>query len=208
MATITITNASSTAKVYMPELYTTLAASGTITLTRPAIQLTRMPDLMQKVTAGTVTLTVTYDSNEKASGLLLPPKAISGTDFQPVASTTLLSGTVRIRKSFTAGVGGTADDITVYAVGTLPYSKLRILRCTGYISAGNGGGVTIGVFSATGGGGTQAGEIDCTSTGFCPPTATVTATQVLTNSGTVGLFLRRSDNTLAGEVVIVARPET
>lgn len=207
MSTIVITNLSSTASVNLQDLYTYLGPSKSITITRPAITLSSMPTVMAAYAAGSISLSITYDANETGSGLLLPPQSITGDDFQPVAATDLLSGTVCIRKALTAGGGGAADDVTIYAVNTLPYSKMRILLVEGYISAGNAGGRSVQIRGAAAGGGTLVGTVAAVNTGYNGMSG-VTATQVLTNGASVGLFARRSDSAIAGEVLVWFRPET
>jgi hypothetical protein len=62
--------------------------------------------------------------------------------------------------------------------------------------------------SAAAGGGTLAAEIDAAANGRRGQTATVTASQVFTPGALVGLFLRRSDSAIAGEVFIAVRRES
>lgn len=197
MATIVVTNVGAS-EVYCSDLYTSIAAGASVTTTRTAGDLSRMAGLHALVAAGSCTVAVTYSDAEKASGMVDTGAAAS--------AAAGLGDTDVIRVPLVAGTPGTADDVTVYAVNTLPYKKLRVLDAYAVISTGIAG--TLQVRSAAAGAGTLCAEIDSTNTGRAGQTATVTASQVLTNGASVGLFVRRSDRGVAGEVHIVVRPET
>jgi hypothetical protein len=117
----------------------------------------------------------------------------------------LLSGDFEIRKSFTAGVAGTPDDVAIFAAGAVP-GKMRILAVEGVVATAIVA-TTLQVRTLAGGLGTLVGEIAGTPAGHQSSTSTVTATQVVTPGPTIGLFLRRSDRGVAGEVIIRGRYE-
>lgn len=198
MATVTITNGGSS-DVYCSDLYTTIAAGKSVSTDRSLAQLQSMKSLQALVAAGSVTVSVAYTADEKASGLV-------GQGDQAVAATGLSDAQI-IRVALTAGGGGSADDVTVHAVNTLPYKKMRIVDAVAYVSAGASAGRTVQVRSAAAGAGTLCAEMGATANGRQGQTATVTASQLLTNGASVGLFIRRSDSAIAGEVLITVRPE-
>jgi hypothetical protein len=107
---------------------------------------------------------------------------------------------------YSVSATGAADDVTVFAAGSLP-CKMRILDAFAYVSQLFSTS-TLQVRSAAAAGGTLCAEMASTVAGRNTQTATVTATQVLTPSATTGLFIRRSNNVVTGEVIIRARRES
>ena len=200
MATLTVTNPGST-DIYVADLYCTVKAGASVSTTRYNADLTKMAGLHGLVQAGSLTVTVAYSAAEIASGLV---------DVGPTAASST-SGTVGdenvVRFALTAGGGGSADDVTLYALGALPYKKMRIVDAWAMISAGAAGGRTIGVRTATGGAGTLCAEVSAAATGRGGQTATVTASSAITSGASVGLFARRSDSAIAGELFVAIRPE-
>lgn len=197
MATLTVVNLTAN-PVYCSDLYTTLQPNGTVTTTRYASDLPRMASLQALIAAGTVSASVQYVATELASGLVgqgLPQGSATGIAPEEI-----------IRVPFTAGAGGAPDDITVYAVNTLPAPKLRILDM--YVEVATAvGASTVSARSAAAGGGTLCAQCASAATGRNGQNNVVTASQVLTNGASVGLFIRRSDSGIAGEAFITVRPE-
>lgn len=200
MATITVTNISS-GEVYLSDLYTKLAASASVSTDRAVSDLSKMKGLQSLVAAGSCTVSIAYTADEKNSGMVDEGEGAVG------ATGTTMSTCQIIRLPIAAGGGGSADDVTVYALGALPFKKMRIVDVVAYVSAGASGGRTMQVRSAAAGAGTLCGEVGAAANGRQAQTVTVTATQVLTNGGTVGLFVRRSDSAIAGEIEITVRQE-
>jgi hypothetical protein len=203
MATITVTNLTPDS-VYIGDLYTNIPASGSVVLSRPAATLSSMSALMKAVAASQVTVAVVYDAHETASGLLVPPEAVDATDMAAVAATSAAAGAQTIRKAFTAGAGGSPDDVVVYAVNTLPY-KMRIMDAYALVSTAVAAS-TLDVRSAAAGAGTVAASMSAAAAGRAA--STVTASVVLSPGAAVGLFVRRSDSGIAGEVVLSVRRES
>lgn len=197
MATITITNLTA-ADVAIADLYGTLPASGTLTTSRSQSDLANMTALQALIQAGTVSLAIAYTAAEKAAGLV-------GQGDGAVAASGLSDEQV-IRVPFTALAAGTADDVTVFAVNTLPYKKMRIIEAVALISTAIGA-TTMQVRTAAAAGGTLCAELSSGATGRQLQNNTVTASQVITNGASVGLFIRRSDRGVAGEVFIRVRAE-
>jgi len=199
MATITVSNPGSTA-VYCGDLYCSIAAGGSVTTTRAVSDLSRMASLQSLIAAGTVTMSIVYSAAERASGLV--------PETEVAAAATGVGDMETLRFTLTAGGGGSPDDVTLYDLGALPYKKFRIVDAYAYVSAGNSGGRTIQIRTASGGSGTLCAEISAATGGRTEQTTSVTATSAITNSSTVGLFARRSDSAIAGEVVIQIRIES
>lgn len=202
MATLTITNVSDEAKA-IGDIYRTLAVDESVTVTRTAAQITGMTSLQKLVTAGDVTLAIEWSADELGSGLQAPTASVEGGDIAPVAATAAAGGLMVIRKAFTALAAGTADDVTVFAVDELP-AKFRVVDAHAFIvTAVNPS--TIALRTAAAAGGTLLGTLDTAATGRVSMTGTATA--VATPAADAGLFLRRSDRGVAGEVIIICRPE-
>lgn len=198
MATVTILNLTAS-PVYVSDIYTSVPANASLDITRSVSDLSRMAALQSLIAAGSLSAAVTYSADEKASGLI---------DVGTTASAaTGIGDEDIIRVPFAAGVAGTADDVTVYALNSLPYKKLRILDAWAIVATAIGG-TTLQVRTQSGGAGTLCAEMSSASTGRAGETATVTASQAITSGASVGLFVRRSDRGVAGEVFIKVRPET
>jgi len=194
MATIVVTNLSSTASVYCSDLYTLIAPSASVTTTRAVSDLSRMASLQALVAAGSVGVAITYSAAEQASGLVNEGETATsqGSKFQSVQT---------LRFAFAAGAGGSADDVTIYALGTLPYAKMRVLKMESLVATAVGAS-TLQLRTVSGGAGTLLAATAGTPTGYVGPNTSVTATSQVVSSSSVGLFLRRSDSGIAGEVLI------
>ena len=203
MATVVLTNPGASA-VYVSDIYASVPANDALSITRSPTDLVNMPDLAKKIADGDLTMTVSYTADELASGLVSPPNAVEAVDIAEVAADATGSPVSVVRKTFTAGGGG-ADDVTVFAVNTLPF-KARVVDAWAFVSTAVGGS-SITLRTAAGGGGTDLGAVSTAATGraaFSPPSD---ATVVATPGAAVGLFLRRSDDATAGEIFIVLRRE-
>jgi hypothetical protein len=198
MATLVVSNLT-TSPVFVTDLYATVPASGSISTSRASSDLPRMASLQALIAAGTLAAAITYTAAEKASGLVdvgTPAPGASGIGDDDV-----------IRIPFTALVAGTPDDVVLYALNALPYKKMRIVDAFAIVSTAIAA-TTLQVRTVSGGAGTLCAEMSSATAGRQGQTATVTASQVITNGASVGLFLRRSDRGVAGEIVITVRPET
>ena len=198
MATLTVQNLTSS-PVYIRDLYATIAPNGSISTIRFESDLSRMGGLQAAIAAGQVAASIQLSSTEQSSGLLA----------QGIAQgpATGVSPEEVVRVSLVAGVGATPDDVLVYAADHLPAAKMRIMEAYAVISTAGGVGSTLQVRTAVSGGGTLCAEISAHTAGHADQDNTVTATQVITNGSTVGLWVHRTDNTTAGEVFITLRPE-
>lgn len=206
MADITITNVSGVDQ-YVGDFYLNLPAGTARTLVgRSASELTGAPALAALVAAGLVTVSVAYSAAEVAAGFQSPPNAIQAQDMAAVDATELASGLVLIRKVLAAGGGGAPDDVTIYAVNTLPF-KLRVVDAWSYVSAGNAGGRKVDLRSAAAGGGSLVSTLPAVNLGRNGADPAILASVVLTPGALVGLFARRSDSAIAAEVFLLARRE-
>lgn len=206
MADVTLTNLT-TSPLPLGDLYTSIPASGSIVISRFTSDLARMQSVQAAVAAGTLAVSVVLTAAEAASGLTTAAGSVEAEDVAAVADTTIAAAPFEIRKSFTALAAGTADDVTIYAAGALPF-KMRILDVYALVStAGAGGAMTLTVRDQSGGLGTAVATIDDSGAGRIAPTA-FTATTLLTPGATKGLFIRRDERDVAGEVVIKARRES
>lgn len=204
MAQITITNVSADA-FYLNDIYASIPAGESVETKRAISEISAMAGLQAAVTAGVLTFAVAYDADELASGLALAagpsiPAAVEATD--------LVAAPISIRKALVSGgAAGTADDVTIYAVNNLPYA-IRILDAHAVISTAAGGS-SLTVRSAAAGGGTQAAVVSSAAAGIARATAlgTSNTSVLLTPGSAVGLFVRRSDRSVVGEIVITARRE-
>lgn len=201
MASLVITNLTSS-PVYLRDLYTTVAASGSVTTTRSASDLANMSGLQELVADGVVSVAYTRSADEVASGLDAPP-VIDGVDLAAVAAAAVVSSSAVLRFSFTAGVAGTADDVTVFAVNALPF-KFRVVDCWAFVATAVGAS-TWAVRTAAAGAGTLLATLDSGTTGRKQMTGTATA--LATPGASAGLFVRRSDRGTAGEVFVLVRKE-
>lgn len=203
MATVTITNLTSAA-VYVGDLYTEVPASSSIEIDRTPSDLAGMVSLQKLVQDGSVSVAVEYTAAEQAAGWAGAPDATEAADIAPVAADATFSPEIVVRKVLTGGVTGTADDVTVCALNHLPF-KARIIDAWAVLSAGVAAS-TLQVRSAAAGGGTLAATLDSSAAGVAR-VSTLTGTQVFTPGSSVGLFVRRSDRAVAGEIFIKLRRE-
>lgn len=105
--------------------------------------------------------------------------------------------TITVRVPFTAGVAGTADDVTIFATGGIPH-KYRVLKTEVLVSTLKAA-ATVTLYSAIAGGGTQLSTaISVAATGRIIDANAATNIVAKTD----GIFLRRSDRSCAGEVII------
>ena len=103
-----------------------------------------------------------------------------------------------IRVAFAAGGGGSADDVTIYAAAA-PFA-FRIIDVTVLVATAVGGS-TAQLRDTTGGGGaTLSSSLSTAATGTVRNADT--ATRTVASAGSV--YLRRSDNGVAGEIIIKA----
>lgn len=204
MAQVTVTNISAN-PVCINDFYRTLAPSESVTVTRSPADLTALYSLQQAMAANTVSVSITYSSDEVASGLISPPSATQAIDMMPVVATAADAPLITIRKAFVAGTPGTADDVAIFAANALPY-KFRVLDAVAYVATAIGGS-TLMVYSQAAAAGTKLAEMDSATTG---PHAqqTMTATAVAAPATLEGLFIRRSDRGVAGEVILTVRRES
>jgi len=202
MATLTITNVSTTPQA-IGDIYRTLAVGEAVSVTRTPTQIPNMVSLQKLIAAGSVTISMALSADEIASGLATPSGAVESRDVAPVAATDAAGSLTVIRKAFTAGTPGTADDVTIFAVDTLP-AKMRVVDAHAFISTAIGA-TTVALYTAAAAGGTLLGTMSSAATGRVAMTGTATA--VATPGASAGLFLRRSDRGVAGEVIVICRPE-
>ena len=198
-----VTNISASS-VTIRDLYKTLAPGESVSFSRPSSHLPTMGGLQAAIMAGTVTFTATPTAAEVASGLLAPPASIQAVDMQPVDPTGVDAGEIVWRVPLVAGVGGTADDVTGFALNAVPY-KARIMSVRGLVLTAVGA-ATVQVRTQAAGAGTLIGTLDFGTVGNAALTG-FTSSVVLTPGSTVGLFARRSNNTVAGEIFLGVRRE-
>lgn len=121
-----------------------------------------------------------------------------------VADAVGLSALQTIRKAFTAGGGGAPDDVVIYNANA-PFG-FRVVDTAALISTAIASETVTLRDAAAGGGNALSDDLDAATVGRKrDPAATVTATGTVAVAGT--LVLRRSDNGLAGEVIVTIRPE-
>ena len=207
MATLTIANVSSS-DFFLNDIYATIAAGDSIQVTRSPAEISSMVGLQTAVADAVLTASVAFSADELASGIGLPivSESVSAGSIAPVLSTVPASPLITIYKALdSGGASGTPDDVVIYAVNNLPY-KIRILSAEARISTAVASS-TLNVRSTTGGGGTlAAGPIDSGTAGIASATGP-NATVVLTPGASVGLFVRRSDRSVVGQIIITARIE-
>jgi len=201
---ITITN-SGTDLLPLSDIYRTLAVGESITVSRSASDLPRMKGLQAAIAAGTATVTVAPTASELASGLLSAPQAIEAADLAPVAAATLIGLTQTLRIPLTSGgAAGTNDDVTAYALNTVPY-KCRVVDMWALVST-NAAGTSLDLRTQAAGAGSSLGTVSANATGVARMAA-ATATAVVTPGSSVGLFVRR-DRSVVGELFVVLRRES
>lgn len=216
MATIRITNLTA-ADYWLNDIYTSVPASSFIDVTRTPAEISSMKGLEAAVAGGTLSAAVTYSADEQAAlasgngplASLLVPGSLSPAPVAPVAATDILALPITLLKDMASGgAPGTADDVTIYAVNTLPY-KIRILDVQANIRTAAAAS-TLEVRSEAGGLGTLAATVDSGATGtvHAASLGSSNVSVVLTPGALVGLFVRRSDRSVTGEVLITARRES
>lgn len=204
MATIIVTNLD-TVPTTVGDLYTTLAVGGSVTTSRALTDLPRMANLQNLIANGKVSLSVTNTADESASGLASSPNSVGADDFASVSAATVAAPLQTMYVSIASGGGGSPADSTLFAVNTFPY-KVRVMDVVGYVSTAVAAS-TVTVRTAAAGGGALLGSLDSATTGRKETTAPV-GTTVVTPGGAVGLFVRRSDNGVACEVMLTVRRES
>lgn len=204
MATLVITNLAAV-PVPLSDLGSkTLAVGESVTIERAGSDLARMKSVIAATGRGDISVAVTPSADELASGLLAPPQSVQGADVAPVAAADVFGGPlIVVRKTFTAAPAGAPDDVTLAALGGLPY-KFRVVGGFLYLSAAVGAS-TATVRSRSGGAGTALAAFDSSLSVGVP---TNTATAAIAPASTEGLFLRRSDRSIAGEVILLLRRES
>jgi hypothetical protein len=202
MATLEITNIVSE-DVYLADLYTSIAVGESKSIERSASDLPRMRSLQQAMADGKVSLAVTYSADEAASGLHAPPSTIEAGDMAPVAAATPAAGLAVIYKPFAAGGGGSPDDVEIFPAGSLPF-KFRVVDFALYVSTAVGAS-SAEIRDEAGGGGNLLASASSAATGRVANAENATA--VATPGATKGLFVRRSDDGVAGEAILFVRPE-
>lgn len=205
---ITVTNITSpSAPVTLGDIYKTLANTGDfVQFTRKASDLPRMTSLQAALAAGAVSIVIVPTADEVASGLLAAPQTVQAVDMAPVAAAGIDAPEITLRVPIVAGVGGAADDVTVYAAGALPY-KFRILWARMVVAA-TPGASTAAVRTRAAGAGTLLATMNTGTAGLVPSPNSGFATSVVTPAALDGLFVRRSDNTIGGELHICIRRES
>jgi hypothetical protein len=203
---LVITNLSATDPVTIRDLYTTIAPSGVVTITRKASELPAMGGLQAALAAGAVSLSVTPTADEIASGLLAAPQTVQAADSAPVAAAAVDAMDITMRLPFAAAAAGTADDVTIYALNALPY-KMRVIWAKAIVGTAIGS-ATAAVRTQSAGAGTLVATMDFGTAGLVPSPNTGFATVVLTPGSSVGLFVRRSDRGVAGEILLSVRRES
>lgn len=193
---VTITNISSE-QVYVGDIYTAIEAGKSVTVERSTSDLSDMKALMALMSQAKVTVATVATADEAASGFLDQAAGV------PAA--TKVADDFVIRCPFPVGAGG-ADDVQIYALNKVPF-KFRVMGGRALVSVAGAGGSLVQARTAAAVGGTLLQEFSTATTGNQDPTATVTATQVVTPGASVGLFLRRSDSTAVGEVLLDCRRE-
>lgn len=218
MATLRITNLT-TSDYWLNDIYTAVPASTAavpyVDVVRSPAEISSMDGLQDAVAAGTLSAAVTYSADELAAidsanqplASLLVDGAVTDSAIAPVAASAIAAAPVTFYKAFAAAAAGTPDDVTVYAVNTLPYA-IRITGASASVATAIGGS-TLAIRSAAGGAGTLAATISSAAAGLIPAVSlgAGNASVVLTPGALVGLFIRRSDRGVAGEVFIQARRE-
>lgn len=206
MATFTITNLTSE-DIYLGDFYAWCRVGTPMVLeNRSADEVSGLRVTQEQLAAGNISFVITSTAAELASGLLAPSNTVEARDFQQVAAADVAAPVQVLFKAFAAGVGGSPDDVVVYAAGELPY-KMRILDVIGFVDT-TVVAATVDVQDEAAGAGTTAATLDfATATGRVT-NDTFTGTTVYDTGATKGLFLRRSDDGVAGEVLIYVRRES
>jgi len=205
MATITITNLTG-AVVHVGDLYADIPANGALVLNnRSALELDGMQSLKDLILATSVSVSIAYSAADVAAGFMTPAQSVQAVDIIPVVADGSMNPVAILRKAMVAGGGG-ADDVTIYAAGQLPF-KMRVCDVFAFVKTAAGGS-TVAVRTRAAGAGTLLSTVDSAATGRVAGAAPSDATVVATPGALEGLFLRRSDNTVVGEVFVLLRPES
>jgi hypothetical protein len=201
MATLLITNLSS-GVVNLGDFYTSLAVGASISVDRRPGEIPLLSALMASLSAGDVSMSVTYTADEIASGLQSPDKAVEARDMAPgVAGGDGLDPGILMKFDVPVGGGG-ADEVTLIAAGALPY-PFQVCDVWANISTAAAGSWVLG--DEAGGAGTDIATLDSTTTGVrVPSTAPLTSIAVALGAAK-GLFLARSDSTAVGEVFALVK---
>ena len=202
---LVVTNISSS-PVYIRDLYVEIPVGGSVTTERSGSDLSGMEGLIDALDAGTVSVAITPTAAEVASGFLTPPQAVEARDMAPVAAASVASGLVLLRVPLTAGITAAADDVIAYAANSLPF-KFRVLDAWAMIST-HIALSTLNVYTRAAAAGTLlAGPISSATAGIARMTGP-NASALATPGATEGLFVRRSDDQVAGEVCLLVRVES
>jgi hypothetical protein len=145
-----------------------------------------------------------------ASGSTYPsPAALAPNVVTPANQATAdaqgLSALQTLRVPFTAGGGGSADDVSIYSGGTLAPFKFRVLHTLLIVSTAVGGKTVTLRDAASGGGNALSDALSAAATGVVQDAAH-TATRTIAAAGS--LYIHRSDSGIAGELIVLIRPET
>lgn len=180
---ITVTNLSSTNPVFVSSMYTTIAASASITTKRTIAQVAADQQLISLITSSAVSIAFTEETGDDVGGL---------GDLDPgVASTRT------IRKTFTAGAGGSADDVVIYTASA-PFPCV-IVDVVAIVSTAVSGSTLTLRDTAAGAGTALSDALASATTGVKRNTTATTAPAVARNGS---LIIRRSDSGIAGQVIV------
>jgi predicted RecA/RadA family phage recombinase len=134
-------------------------------------------------------------STPPAGGLTeVAPEDLSDADGSGFAIPLVLSATLE------AGVGGNPDDVQVYAVDTLPFPFV-VFKVEAAYTAGHGVGQSLEIRTAAGGLGTLVATVGAEDS---DDQVLIADPDAVIPGETAGLFVRRSDDALAGVVVLHA----
>jgi len=202
---IVVTNIS-TAPVYIRDFYTEIPVGGSVTTERSGSDLSDMEGLIAALDAGTVTVSITPTAAEIASGFLTPPQAVQAVDMAPVAAADVAAGLIVLRVPLVAAVAGAPDDVSVYPANSLPF-KFRVIDAWALISTGVALS-NLNVYTRAAGAGTLlAGPLDATAAHIARISGPTTSALAIPGA-TEGLFVRRDDRSIAGEIFLLVRRES
>ncbi len=181
-------------------LYKTLATGESVTITDTSPEtLNQETQFKKDILAGSIAAVFTEESADN-----MIPQSVDASDIQAVTAAAA-SGNLVFRRLFTApGAGGSDADIVVVALDGLT-DDMRVLEAYMYVSTAVLAS-TAELRTQAAGAGTVLAEFDTGTTGKKEDT-TATATVLAPASLTTGLFLYLSDDAVAGEIIIIARPE-
>ena len=174
---------------------------------RVSTELPAARELQRQIAEGLVSFVMTPSADEIASGLLSPPVSITGDDIQPVAATDVTAAVAVFHKEFAApGGGGTPADVVLFAANAIPF-KCRLLDVVVHVTTTPGASTAV-LRDEAAGAGTVIASIDSSTVGR-KVDGTRDATDVLEQTTVAkGLFLRLSDDAVAGSVTITFRRES